>query len=160
MTLFWPTCEDVKHACWFGSPDLRCDKWACKKPADYLDESAHFQDLREDDNSASEITYGEVEQRLGQLQEHLNRYTFVESADNWTVNPHPVVNDCELPPECESKVMIFLFLFLYVQRLCNFFVTPMHVAHVSLFFLVTAAHTRHWYWFKLKHFGYMHGYSG
>ncbi|XP_040912372.1 potassium voltage-gated channel subfamily H member 7-like [Toxotes jaculatrix] len=53
--------------------DLCCDKWACKKPTDYLDESAQFQDLREDDNSASEITYGEVEQRLGQLQEHLNR---------------------------------------------------------------------------------------
>ncbi|XP_019945352.2 voltage-gated inwardly rectifying potassium channel KCNH7 [Paralichthys olivaceus] len=53
--------------------DLCCDKWACKKPADYLDESAQFQDLREDDNSASEITYGEVEQRLGQLQEHLTR---------------------------------------------------------------------------------------
>ncbi|KAF3843067.1 hypothetical protein F7725_001916 [Dissostichus mawsoni] len=53
--------------------DLCCDKWACKKPAEYLDESAQFQDLREDDNSASEITYGEVEQRLGQLQEHLNR---------------------------------------------------------------------------------------
>ncbi|XP_054888072.1 potassium voltage-gated channel subfamily H member 7-like [Poeciliopsis prolifica] len=53
--------------------DLRCDKWACKKPEDYLDESAQIQDLREEDNSASEITYGEVEQRLGQLQEHLNR---------------------------------------------------------------------------------------
>uniref|UniRef100_A0A8P4K9L0 Potassium voltage-gated channel subfamily H member 7 n=1 Tax=Dicentrarchus labrax TaxID=13489 RepID=A0A8P4K9L0_DICLA len=65
--------NDVKHACWFGSPDLCCDKWACKKPTDFLDESAQFQELREDDNSASEITYGEVEQRLGQLQEHLNR---------------------------------------------------------------------------------------
>ncbi|KAF7215919.1 potassium voltage-gated channel subfamily H member 7 [Nothobranchius furzeri] len=53
--------------------DLRCDKWTCKKPTDYLVESAHFQDLREDDNSASEVTYGEVEQRLSQLQEHLNR---------------------------------------------------------------------------------------
>ncbi|XP_076602469.1 voltage-gated inwardly rectifying potassium channel KCNH7 isoform X1 [Chaetodon auriga] len=53
--------------------DLCCDKWACKKPADFLDESAQFHQLREDDNSASEITYGEVEQRLGQLQEHLNR---------------------------------------------------------------------------------------
>lgn len=58
-----------------------CDKWACKKPADYLDELAQFQDLREDDNSASEITYGEVEQRLGQLQEHLNRYVFLEVVD-------------------------------------------------------------------------------
>ncbi|XP_074550842.1 voltage-gated inwardly rectifying potassium channel KCNH7 isoform X1 [Halichoeres trimaculatus] len=53
--------------------DLCCDKWACKKPTDFLDESAHFQDLREDDNSASDIMYGEVEQRLGQLQDHLNR---------------------------------------------------------------------------------------
>nr|XP_040056597.1 potassium voltage-gated channel subfamily H member 7-like isoform X2 [Gasterosteus aculeatus aculeatus] len=53
--------------------DLCCDKWASKKPKDYLDESAHLQDLRGDDNSASEITYGEVEQRLGQLQDHLNR---------------------------------------------------------------------------------------
>lgn len=61
-------------------PDLQSDKWACKKPADYLDESAHFQDLREDENSASEVTYGEVEQRLGQLQEHLNRYSFLESS--------------------------------------------------------------------------------
>lgn len=65
--------EKVKHVCWFGYSDLRCDKWACKKHTDYLDESAHFQDLREDDNSASEVTYGEVEQRLSQLQEHLNR---------------------------------------------------------------------------------------
>uniref|UniRef100_A0A8C6PE91 Potassium voltage-gated channel subfamily H member 7 n=1 Tax=Nothobranchius furzeri TaxID=105023 RepID=A0A8C6PE91_NOTFU len=69
----WPTYENVKHVCWFGFPDLRCDKWTCKKPTDYLVESAHFQDLREDDNSASEVTYGEVEQRLSQLQEHLNR---------------------------------------------------------------------------------------
>lgn len=60
-----------------GFSDLCCEKWACKKPTDYLDESAQFQDLREDDNSASEITYGEVEQRLGQLQEHLSRYIYI-----------------------------------------------------------------------------------
>eukprot|EP00066_Takifugu_rubripes_P001071 XP_003962008.1 PREDICTED: potassium voltage-gated channel subfamily H member 7 [Takifugu rubripes] len=53
--------------------DLCCDKWACKKPTDFTDESAQFQQLKEDDNSASEITYGELEQRLGQLQDHLNR---------------------------------------------------------------------------------------
>lgn len=76
MALFWPTCEKVSHVCWFGYSDLRCDKWASKKHAEYLDESAHFQDLREEDNSASEVTYGEVEQRLSQLQEHLNRYKF------------------------------------------------------------------------------------
>uniref|UniRef100_A0A8C2WQ31 Potassium voltage-gated channel subfamily H member 7 n=1 Tax=Cyclopterus lumpus TaxID=8103 RepID=A0A8C2WQ31_CYCLU len=64
---------DVKHVCWFGFPDLCCDKWACKKSTDYLNESAQFRDQREDANSASDITYGEVEQRLGQLQDHLNR---------------------------------------------------------------------------------------
>lgn len=44
-----------------------------------MDDSAQSQELREDDNSASEITYGEVEQRLGQLQDHLNRYVFLQS---------------------------------------------------------------------------------
>ncbi|XP_076026063.1 voltage-gated inwardly rectifying potassium channel KCNH7 [Genypterus blacodes] len=53
--------------------DLCCDKWACKRPTDYLDESAQLRDLREEDTSASELIYGEVEQRLSQLQEHLNR---------------------------------------------------------------------------------------
>ncbi|XP_041858169.1 potassium voltage-gated channel subfamily H member 7-like [Melanotaenia boesemani] len=65
--------------------DLRCDKWACNKPTDYPDESAQFQDLREDDNSASEITYGEVEQRLGQLQEHLNRLESQLTSDIQTI---------------------------------------------------------------------------
>ncbi|XP_068613084.1 potassium voltage-gated channel subfamily H member 7-like, partial [Brachionichthys hirsutus] len=54
--------------------NLCCDKWVCKKPKDiHEDESAQFQEMRADDNSASETTYGEVEQRLSQLQEHLNR---------------------------------------------------------------------------------------
>ncbi|CAG09340.1 unnamed protein product [Tetraodon nigroviridis] len=53
--------------------DLCCDKWASEKPTDFTDESAQFQQLKEDDNSASEMTYGELEQRLGQLQDHLNR---------------------------------------------------------------------------------------
>lgn len=78
--------KNVKHMWWCGFPDLRCDKWACKKPADYLDESAQIPDLREDDNSPSEITYGEVEQRLGQLQEHLNRYRFLESAKRRSIS--------------------------------------------------------------------------
>ncbi|CAB1459417.1 unnamed protein product [Pleuronectes platessa] len=65
--------------------DLRCDKWACKKPADYLDESAQFQDLREEDHSASEITYGEVDQRLSQLQEHLNRMESQMMSDIQTI---------------------------------------------------------------------------
>uniref|UniRef100_A0A3Q3JZF0 Cyclic nucleotide-binding domain-containing protein n=1 Tax=Monopterus albus TaxID=43700 RepID=A0A3Q3JZF0_MONAL len=73
MTLLRPTCVNVTYACCSGPSDQCCDKWTCKKPTDYLDESAQFQDLRDNDNSASEITYGEVEQRLGQLQDHLSR---------------------------------------------------------------------------------------
>ncbi|XP_019723774.1 voltage-gated inwardly rectifying potassium channel KCNH7 isoform X2 [Hippocampus comes] len=65
--------------------DLCCDKWVCKKPTDYLDESAHFQELRGDDNSASELTYGEVEQRLNQLQEHLNRLESQLTSDIQTI---------------------------------------------------------------------------
>ncbi|XP_056145773.1 potassium voltage-gated channel subfamily H member 7-like [Lampris incognitus] len=53
--------------------DLCGDKWAGEKPADYLDESAQLRDMGVENNSSSEITYGEVEQRLDQLQEHLNR---------------------------------------------------------------------------------------
>uniref|UniRef100_A0A3Q2Y5U0 Potassium voltage-gated channel subfamily H member 7 n=1 Tax=Hippocampus comes TaxID=109280 RepID=A0A3Q2Y5U0_HIPCM len=64
---------------------LCCDKWVCKKPTDYLDESAHFQELRGDDNSASELTYGEVEQRLNQLQEHLNRLESQLTSDIQTI---------------------------------------------------------------------------
>uniref|UniRef100_A0A8C6V4E0 Potassium voltage-gated channel subfamily H member 7 n=1 Tax=Neogobius melanostomus TaxID=47308 RepID=A0A8C6V4E0_9GOBI len=73
-----PVTESMVNSSSFQ--DVCGDKWSCKKPTDYLDESAtQFGDLRcdggggEDESSASEITYGEVEQRLGQLQEHLNR---------------------------------------------------------------------------------------
>uniref|UniRef100_A0AAY4BG01 Potassium voltage-gated channel subfamily H member 7 n=1 Tax=Denticeps clupeoides TaxID=299321 RepID=A0AAY4BG01_9TELE len=49
--------------------DLHGDEWAYEKPRDFLGEP----DQGESRDSASEITYGEVEQRLDQLQEHLNR---------------------------------------------------------------------------------------
>ncbi|XP_033842314.1 potassium voltage-gated channel subfamily H member 7-like [Periophthalmus magnuspinnatus] len=67
-----PVTESM--VCASSYQDACGDKWSCKKPTDYLHESAQFPELRgEDESSASEITYGEVEQRLGQLQEHLNR---------------------------------------------------------------------------------------
>ncbi|CAL8268642.1 unnamed protein product, partial [Lota lota] len=45
-----------------------------KKPTAFFHESAaQSRDLRVEDMSASEVTYGEVEQRLDQLQDHLNR---------------------------------------------------------------------------------------
>uniref|UniRef100_A0A673Y6A1 Potassium voltage-gated channel subfamily H member 7 n=1 Tax=Salmo trutta TaxID=8032 RepID=A0A673Y6A1_SALTR len=66
-------------------PDLCNDKWVCKKPRDYLDESAQLQDLRGEDGDASEITYGEVEQRLDQLEEHLNRLESQMTSDIQTI---------------------------------------------------------------------------
>ena len=71
--VLWPTFELIKDVCFPPLPDLCNDKWVCEKPRDYLDESAQLQDLRGEDGDASEITYGEVEQRLDQLEEHLNR---------------------------------------------------------------------------------------
>lgn len=73
-----------------------------------MDESAQFQELREDDNSASEITYGEVEQRLGQLQEHLNR----SAPPPTTAHAHRVQQGnaltCEvLKPVCGKRLGFF-----------------------------------------------------
>ncbi|XP_036814769.1 potassium voltage-gated channel subfamily H member 7 isoform X6 [Oncorhynchus mykiss] len=65
--------------------DLCNDKWVCEKPRDYLDESAQLQDLRGEDGDASEITYGEVEQRLDQLEEHLNRLESQMTSDIQTI---------------------------------------------------------------------------
>ncbi|XP_056436256.1 potassium voltage-gated channel subfamily H member 6-like [Gadus chalcogrammus] len=48
------------------------DEWAGEQPAAFLHESAApVQQL--EDMAASEVTYGEVEQRLDQLQDHLSR---------------------------------------------------------------------------------------
>ncbi|XP_014028637.1 potassium voltage-gated channel subfamily H member 7 [Salmo salar] len=65
--------------------DVCNDKWDCEKPRDYLDESAQLQDLRGEDDDTSEITYGEVEQRLDQLQEHLNRLESQMTSDIQTI---------------------------------------------------------------------------
>ncbi|KAG7269112.1 hypothetical protein CRUP_008413 [Coryphaenoides rupestris] len=54
-----------------SAEDSPGDKWASEKPMAYLDESAAS--LRAEDTSASEVVYGEVEQRLDQIQDHLNR---------------------------------------------------------------------------------------
>ncbi|XP_067083954.1 potassium voltage-gated channel subfamily H member 7-like [Osmerus mordax] len=65
--------------------DLCDDEWACEKPTDLLDESAQSQGEQGEDDSASEITYGEVEQRLDQLQEHLNRLESQMTTDIHTI---------------------------------------------------------------------------
>ncbi|XP_071185766.1 voltage-gated inwardly rectifying potassium channel KCNH7-like isoform X1 [Salvelinus alpinus] len=56
--------------------DLRGEEWGCVQPREVLEESAQAQDSRSgvvEEDSEPDITYGEVEQRLDLLQEHLNR---------------------------------------------------------------------------------------
>uniref|UniRef100_A0A3Q4I3U3 Potassium channel, voltage gated eag related subfamily H, member 7 n=1 Tax=Neolamprologus brichardi TaxID=32507 RepID=A0A3Q4I3U3_NEOBR len=55
-------------------PELHPDEWVHQHPGEAAEESAHCQETpaREDD-SDTELTYGEVEQRLDLLQQHLNR---------------------------------------------------------------------------------------
>lgn len=66
------------HECVFACVclDLRGEEWGCVRPREVLEESAQAQDSRSgvvEEDSEPDITYGEVEQRLDLLQEHLNR---------------------------------------------------------------------------------------
>uniref|UniRef100_A0A674F5M8 Potassium voltage-gated channel subfamily H member 7 n=1 Tax=Salmo trutta TaxID=8032 RepID=A0A674F5M8_SALTR len=61
---------------WMDGPYLRGEEWGCVRPREVLEESAQAQDSRSgvgEEDSEPDITYGEVEQRLDLLQEHLNR---------------------------------------------------------------------------------------
>ncbi|GAA6072275.1 potassium voltage-gated channel subfamily H member 7 isoform X1, partial [Tachysurus ichikawai] len=51
------------------SPDVCVDKWPCGN----IDDSAQSQDREGGVDCDSDITFGEMEQRLDLLQEHLNR---------------------------------------------------------------------------------------
>ncbi|KAM6945831.1 voltage-gated inwardly rectifying potassium channel KCNH7 [Aplochiton taeniatus] len=54
--------------------DTRVEEWACRRPREAPDVGAQAQEARPgEDDSDTDITYGEVEQRLDLLQEHLNR---------------------------------------------------------------------------------------
>ncbi|KAA0713433.1 Potassium voltage-gated channel subfamily H member 7 [Triplophysa tibetana] len=58
------SCCKSKH-----SADVCADEWPCGK----ADDSAKSQDKEAGDDCESDITFGEMEQRLDLLQEHLNR---------------------------------------------------------------------------------------
>ncbi|XP_045553616.1 potassium voltage-gated channel subfamily H member 7 isoform X6 [Salmo salar] len=61
--------------------DLRGEEWGCVRPREVLEESAQAQDSRSgvvEEDSEPDITYGEVEQRLDLLQEHLNRNVAID----------------------------------------------------------------------------------
>ncbi|XP_042179901.1 potassium voltage-gated channel subfamily H member 7-like [Oncorhynchus tshawytscha] len=62
--------------------DLRGEEWGCVRPREVLEESG--QDSRSgvgEEDSEPDNTYGEVEQRLDLLQEHLNRLEFQMTSD-------------------------------------------------------------------------------
>ncbi|XP_038853240.1 potassium voltage-gated channel subfamily H member 7-like [Salvelinus namaycush] len=66
----------IKETSVFCDGDLRGEEWGCVRPREVLEESAQAQDSRSgvvEEDSEPDITYGEVEQRLDLLQEHLNR---------------------------------------------------------------------------------------
>lgn len=56
-------------------PELHGDEWVPQRPSEGADDPAQCQETpaREDD-SDTDLTYGEVEQRLDLLQQHLNRW--------------------------------------------------------------------------------------
>ena len=61
--------------CVFAELQVEEEEWGRQPPREGAEESAQCQETpaREDD-SDTELTYGEVEQRLDLLQQHLNRW--------------------------------------------------------------------------------------
>ncbi|XP_029926420.1 potassium voltage-gated channel subfamily H member 7-like [Myripristis murdjan] len=62
--------------------DLHAEEWACERPREGAEESAPCPEAPvAEEDSDSDLTYGEVEQRLDLLQEHLNRLELQMTAD-------------------------------------------------------------------------------
>lgn len=56
-------------------PEHQSDEWVRQRPNEVVGESAQCQEtLAGEDESDTDLTYGEVEQRLDLLQQHLNRW--------------------------------------------------------------------------------------
>ncbi|XP_049919058.1 potassium voltage-gated channel subfamily H member 7 isoform X2 [Epinephelus moara] len=62
--------------------ELHKDEWVCQRPNEGAEESAQCQETPAgEDDSDTDLTYGEVEQRLDLLQQHLNRLESQMTAD-------------------------------------------------------------------------------
>ncbi|XP_008276262.1 potassium voltage-gated channel subfamily H member 7-like [Stegastes partitus] len=62
--------------------ELRVDEWVHQRPGDGVEESAQCQETPAgEEDSDTDLTYGEVEQRLDLLQQHLNRLESQMTAD-------------------------------------------------------------------------------
>ncbi|KAM4602032.1 voltage-gated inwardly rectifying potassium channel KCNH7-like [Polymixia lowei] len=62
--------------------DLHVEEWVCQRPREGEEKSAQGQEPQAvEEDSDTDLTYGEVEQRLDLLQEHLNRLESQMTAD-------------------------------------------------------------------------------
>lgn len=63
------------NACVYIIPvsEMQTDGWVADSVKADMDTAAQEQGAAEDDDLDCDVTYGEVEQRLDQLQEHLSR---------------------------------------------------------------------------------------
>lgn len=61
-------------------PELHADEWGRQRPSDGAEDPAQRPEIPAgEDDSDTDLTYGEVEQRLDLLQEHLNRCGHINS---------------------------------------------------------------------------------
>lgn len=59
--------------------ELHAEDWVRQHPSEAAEESAQCPEIPAgEDDSDTDLTYGEVEQRLDQLQQHLNRCAGIE----------------------------------------------------------------------------------
>lgn len=66
--------DHLPSVCVCVSPELHAEEWVRQRPDEGAEESAQCQETPAgEDDSDTDLTYGEVEQRLDLLQQHLNR---------------------------------------------------------------------------------------
>lgn len=71
IQIIYPACA---CACVCVCPEHHADEWVRQRPSENAEESAQCQETPAgEDDSDTDLTYGEVEQRLDLLQQHLNR---------------------------------------------------------------------------------------
>ncbi|XP_042620259.1 potassium voltage-gated channel subfamily H member 7-like isoform X1 [Cyprinus carpio] len=68
-----PPAEDTENTAYDAVLDIQTDGWLADSVKADMDTAVQDQGAAEDDDLDCDVTYGEVEQRLDQLQEHLSR---------------------------------------------------------------------------------------
>ncbi|XP_054864692.1 potassium voltage-gated channel subfamily H member 7-like [Amphiprion ocellaris] len=85
--------------------ELHVDEWVHQHPGDSMEELAQCQETPAgEEDSDTDLTYGEVEQRLDLLQQHLNRLESQMTADIQGHPAAPPATDHGRPPPAYSTV--------------------------------------------------------